>query len=98
MIDIIKKYLLKIVDDIDAGNSNLTEGEAVEMADTLKRLTDRQKRLSKYEVCRYLNMSRATFDNYIREGKLPKGTKEVRFKELSWSRKELDEFITNNRK
>ena len=25
MIDIIKKYLLKIVDDIDAGNSNLTE-------------------------------------------------------------------------
>ena len=98
MIDIIKKYLLKIVDDIDAGNSNLTEGEAVELADTLKRLTDRQKRLSKYEACRYLNMSRATFDNYIREGKLPKGTKEVGFKELSWSRKEVDEFITNNRK
>lgn len=43
-------------------------------------------------------MSRATFDNYIREGKLPKGTKEVEFKELSWSRKELDDFITNNRK
>lgn len=30
MIDIIKKYLLKIVDDIDAGNSNLTESEAIE--------------------------------------------------------------------
>ena len=29
MIDIIKKYLLKIVDDIDAGNSNLTESEVV---------------------------------------------------------------------
>lgn len=65
------------MDDIDAGNSNLTEEEAVELADTLKRLTDRQKRLSKYEACRYLNMNRATFDNYIREGKLPKGTKEV---------------------
>lgn len=98
MIDIIKKYLLKIVDDIDAGNSNLTESEAVELVDTLKRLTDREKRLSKYESCRYLNVSRATFDNYVREGKLPKGTKEVGFKELSWSRKELDEFITNNRK
>lgn len=80
------------------GNSNITEEEAVELVDTLKRLTDRQKRLSKYEACRYLNMSRATFDNYIREGKLPKGAKEVGFKELSWSRKELDEFITNNRK
>lgn len=39
MIELIKKYLLKIVDDIDAGNSNLTEEEAVELVDTLKRLT-----------------------------------------------------------
>lgn len=98
MIELIKKYLLKIVDDIDAGNSNLTESEAVELVDTLKRLTDKEKRLSKYEACRYLNVSRATFDNYIRDGRLPKGTKEAGFKELSWSRKELDEFITNNRK
>lgn len=45
MIELIKKYLLKIVDDIDAGNSNLTESEAVELVDTLKRLTDREKRL-----------------------------------------------------
>ena len=40
MIDIIKKYLLKIIDNIDAGNSNLIESEAVELVDTLKRLTD----------------------------------------------------------
>jgi predicted DNA-binding transcriptional regulator AlpA len=98
MLRVIRSLLLKIVDDIDAGDSNITEKETVELVDTLKRLTDRQKRLSKYEACRYLNVSRATFDNYIREGKLPKGTKEVGFKELSWSRKELDEFIINNRK
>lgn len=94
----IRKYLLKLVDDIDAGNSNLTEKEAVELVDTLKRLTDKQKRLSKYEACKYLNVSRATFDNYVREGKLPRGTKEAGFKELSWTIKELDDFITNNRK
>lgn len=94
----IRKYLLKLVDDIDASNSNLTEKEAVELVDTLKRLTDKQKRLSKYEACKYLNVSRATFDNYVREGKLPRGTKEAGFKELSWTIKELDEFITNNRK
>lgn len=93
----IRKYLLKLVDDIDAGNSNITEEEAVELVDTLKELTDRQKRLSKYEACKYLNMSRATFDNYVREGKLPKGTKEAGFKELSWTRKELDEFINKYR-
>ena len=93
MISIIKKMLLKIVDDIDAGNSNLTESEAVELVDTLKRLTDREKRLSKYEACRYLNVSRATFDNYVREGKLPRGKKEAGFKELSWDRKDLDSFV-----
>ena len=35
MIDIIEKYLLKIVGDIDAGNSNLTESEAVGLVITL---------------------------------------------------------------
>ena len=35
MIDIIKKYLLKIVDDIDAGNSNLTESKVVGLVITL---------------------------------------------------------------
>ncbi len=98
MIKLIKKYLLKIVDDIDAGNSNLTEDEAVELVDTLKRLTDKDKRLSKYESCKYLTISRATFDNYVREGKLHRGKHEAGFKELSWSQKDLDKFITNNRK
>ena len=38
-------------------------------------------------------MSRATFDNYIREGKIPKGKKETGWKELSWSESELKEVI-----
>ena len=40
-----------------------------------------------------LNVSRTTFDNYVREGKLPRGKHEIGFKELSWSKKELDEFV-----
>ena len=35
MIDIIEKYLLKIVDDIDADNSNLTDSEVVGLVITL---------------------------------------------------------------
>jgi predicted DNA-binding transcriptional regulator AlpA len=31
--------------------------------------------------------------NYVREGKLPRGKHEIGFKELSWSKKDLDEFI-----
>ena len=41
MLKIIRELLLKIVSDIDGGNSNLTENEAIEIVDTLKRLTDR---------------------------------------------------------
>lgn len=93
MIELIKKYLLKLVDDIDAGNSNISDNEAVELVDALKRLTDKEKRMSKYAACRYLNVSRATFDNYVRAGKLPKGNHKIGFKELSYSKKNLDEFI-----
>lgn len=93
MLKVIRSLLLKIVDDINAGNSNISEGEAIKIVDSLKRFTDKEKRLSKYAACEYLNVSRATFDNYIREGKLPRGKHEIGFKELSWSEKELDEFV-----
>lgn len=93
MLSIIKKLLLKIVDDIDAGNSNISEEESIELIKNLKRFTDKEQRMSKYAACQYLNMSRATFDNYVREGKLPKGKHEIGFKELSWTKKELDNYI-----
>lgn len=93
MIQVIKKLLLDIIQNIDSENSNISEGEALEIVDSLKRFTDKEKRLSKYAACEYLNVSRATFDNYVREGKLPRGKHEIGFKELSWSKKELDEFV-----
>lgn len=98
MLRLIRNYLKKIIDDIDTGNSNLSEEEELEVLNTLIKLTDKTKRLSKYEACRYLNVSRATFDNYVKEGKLPKGIKEAGFKELSWQLKDLDTFIKNNKK
>lgn len=87
MLRVIRSLLLKIVDDIDAGNSNISEGEALEIVDSLKRFTDKEKRLSKYAACEYLNVSRATFDNYVREGKLPRGKHEIGFKDKALGRK-----------
>lgn len=97
MLKVIRSLLLKIVDDIDAGNSNITEGEAIEIVDNLRRFTDKEKRLSKYAACKYLNVSGATFDNYVRSGKLPRGEHEAGFKELSWNKKTLDEFIRRSK-
>ena len=98
MLNIIKELLLNIVDNIDTGNSRIPEENQIEIIDYLKRFTDTTERLSKYKACQYLNISRATFDNYVREGKLPKGKKVAGFKELSWTKKELDEYIRKNKK
>lgn len=93
MLKIIKELLLKIVEDIDAGNSNLSENDQIEVINIIHHFTDKTERMSKYSACKYLNVSRATFDSYIREGKLPKGKHTIGFKELSWSKKDLDSFI-----
>ena len=95
MLKLIRKLLLKLVDDIDTGNSNIDEEEQKEILDILNRI--HSNRLSKESACKYLNMSRATFDNLVRDGKLPRGKKEVDFKELSWTKHELDEYVANTK-
>ena len=92
MLKLIRNQLLKIVEDIDAGNSNLTEEEEIEVAKILKRFTTKDKPMSKYEAYTYLGISRAKFDNLVKEGKLPQGKKQQGFKELSWTKKELDKY------
>ena len=87
MLEIIKKMLHKIIDDIDAGNSNLTEAETLEILEHLTLLSNKEGKLSKYQAIKYINdsgikMSRATFDNYVRDGKLPKGKHQAGFKEI----------------
>lgn len=48
MLKTIRNLLLKIVDNIDTGNSNLTEKEMLEIVEVLKSFTDKEVRLSKY--------------------------------------------------
>ena len=93
MLKVIRNLLVKIINDIDAGNSNITENEAMELAKVLQSYTDKTVKMSKYQACQYLNVSRATFDNYVREGSIPRGKKEAGFKELFWTLKDLDDFV-----
>lgn len=93
MLNMLKRHLYKIIDDIDSGNSSITEEEALQICATLKEITRKDERMSKYKAYTYLNVSRATFDNYVAEGLIPKGIKEAGYKELSWYKKDLDKFI-----
>ena len=85
----IKKQLLDIVDDIDAGNSNIDEEEAIQIAKTIRTATRKDVPMSKYQAYTYLNISRATFDNLVRAGEIPRGKKIQGFKELFWYKKDL---------
>ena len=96
MLNIIKNQLLKIISDIDAGNCVLSLDEEIEVINFINKLSNKECRMSKYEAYSYLNISRAKFDNLVKEGKLPKGKKQQGFKELSWNKKDLDLFIKNN--
>jgi len=93
LMDVIAQLLEQCLGNIKAGTSNISEEDQLEIVAMLKKYTDKDRRLSKYQACTYLNMSRATFDNYVREGKIPKGKKETGWKELSWSESELKEVI-----
>lgn len=97
MIKVIKSLLLKLIDDIDAGNSNMSDEECLEAIKLLKRYTYKDNHLSKYQAFTYLNISRATFDNLVKEGKLPKGRKQQGFKELYWLKKDLDKYKLLNK-
>lgn len=89
MLQVIKNQLLRILDDIDTGNTNMTEEEMIETAKFLKKFNSREKYISKYQAYTYLNMGRAKFDNLVRAGVLPKGKKVEGFKELRWSLKDI---------
>ena len=89
MLQVIKKLLLKTIEDIDAGNSNVDEEELVQIAKAIKAITRKDIPMSKYQAYTYLNISRAKFDNLVREGKIPKGRKVAGFKELRWYKKDL---------
>lgn len=95
MVHVIRNILAKLIDDIDAGNSAISEADEKMILSCLSEITS--TRLSKEQACKYLHVSRATFDNLVHNGKLPKGRKDVGFKELSWSKSVLDEYITKHK-
>ena len=98
MLKILRNYLSKIINDIDAGNSNLSEEDELKIVSMLKEYTRKDTPMSKYQAYTYLNVSRATFDNLVRSNKMPPGQKIAGFKELMWYKKDLDAYLQKLKK
>ena len=91
MLKLIKTALLQFINDIDSGNTNINEEQQEELISLLLKFN--QKQYSKLEAAKYIGVSRATFDNYINKGFIPKGIKRQGFKELFWNKSDLDKYL-----
>ena len=95
MLQILKSILIQFIKDIDTGNTNISEEEQKKIIQLFQEIN--QQELSKIEASNYIGVSRATFDNYITKGLIPKGHKRQGFKELSWNKSDLDNFNKNKK-
>lgn len=93
----LRSLLQKCINDIDNGSCNLDDAELAEAITSLQKYSRKDTPMSKYQAYTYLNMSRASFDNHIRDNKLPRGKKIPGFTELVWFQKDLDKYIKNGR-
>lgn len=94
MLQIIKSILQKWINDIDANNTNLTYEQQCNVIRLMSNVDlGQDNEMNKTEAADYLGVSRATFDNYVRDGFIPKGKQVGRFKELRWYKSDLDLFL-----
>ena len=61
-------------DEIDAGNSNISESEQEEVVQLLQKIYS--QKLSTIQAANYIGVCRSTFENYVNKGLIPKGIKE----------------------
>lgn len=87
-----KELLLKIANSIDENSSYINSEQYEELLSTVNFMTQSNVKYSKYQAIDYLNISRATFDNYVADGKISKGRKQQGFKEIFWLKSDLDKF------
>lgn len=96
-IKVIKLLFNKVIQDIDAGNSNITETEADEIIEVIKSISDKTEYLSKEQAAGYLHMSTQNFDVLRRKGDIPEGVKRPGITNLLWNKKTLDKYIEEHK-
>lgn len=89
---ILASLLRNIADNIDAGNSNITEEEMLELCEMIGNSSNPEEKISKYQTAELLGVNHKTVDYYVRKGYIPKGRQEVGFKEIFWYKKDVLKF------
>lgn len=94
MQKLIAGMLRKIADNLDAGTSRLDEKGCHKVLNTINLMEHGDEEMSKTEAAEYVGVCRATFDNYVSNGMIPKGTSSHKdTKALFWWKSDLDQFL-----
>lgn len=75
---LLKKLLEQAIENIDAGNTNLTEEECLELIDVVKKYNPERKvdrELTVTDICKEYHITRQTFYRKINAGIIPEGIK-----------------------
>ena len=97
-LQVIRDLLYKIIEDIDAGNSNISDDQYDSIIEQINFLSNSNTKYSKYQACKFLNISRENFEKKDREGLIPPGRKQQGFKKIFWLKKDLEEYNRLNKK
>lgn len=96
MLQIIRSILQQHIDNIDTGNTNLNYEQQCKLLKILSNVdVGQENEMNKTEASEYIGVSRATFDNYVRDGLIPRGKEIGKFKELRWYKSDLDLYLIN---
>lgn len=90
---ILVKELRTVADKLEAGTCQISTDEAMDIVNMLT-----HEPMSKESACKFLNVSRATFDLHVSYGNIPKGRKRTGFKELVWYKDELQKCVDRLRR
>ncbi len=95
LLNIISDLLGQFKSQIDSGSCNMSADQQLELLRYLGTISDHNDIMSKQECCDYLGISRATFDNHVKNGFIPKGfTKGGQQK--FWNKSDIDAYLINN--
>lgn len=91
-IAILASLLRSVADNLDAGNSNITEDEMLEICELISNSSNPEEKISKYQTADLLGVNHKTVDYYVRKGYIPHGRQEIGFKEIFWYKKDILKF------
>ena len=90
-LKLLRTLFVELINNIDAGNSNLSFEQQCNIIRLLSNVNiGQENEMNKTQAADYIGVCRATFDNYVKDGLIPRGKQISGFKELRWYAKDLD--------